>query len=209
MPTRYGDFQLHLYRSVIDDHEHLALTKGDLTTGEPTLVRVHSSCVTGDILGSMRCDCGEQREEALRRIEAEGRGVFLYLVQEGRGIGLGNKIRTYALQDEGLDTVEANIHLGFQADQRDYGVGAQILADLGVTKVRLLTNNPAKRLGLEGYGIEVVDREPIVVGENPNNARYLATKRERMGHLFDVDDFTAPSEPRPRPGAPISSKEKS
>ena len=188
LPTRYGDFQLHLYRSVLDNHEHLALTKGEVGTGEPALVRVHSSCVTGDILGSLRCDCGLQTEEALRRIEREGRGVFLYMVQEGRGIGLGNKILSYALQDEGLDTVEANLHLGFKADERDYGVGAQMLADLGVKQVRLLTNNPAKRLGLEGYGVEVLERVPLIVGENPVNARYLATKREKMGHLLDPSD---------------------
>jgi 3,4-dihydroxy 2-butanone 4-phosphate synthase/GTP cyclohydrolase II len=195
LPTRHGNFKLHLYRSMIDNHEHLALTKGDVGGGEPALVRVHSSCLTGDILGSLRCDCGEQTEEALRRIEQEGRGVFLYMVQEGRGIGLGNKIMTYALQDEGLDTVEANLHLGFKADERDYGVGAQILADLGVRQVRLLTNNPSKKLGLEGYGVEVVERVPLVVDENPENARYLATKRDKMGHLLDLSDFEPESEP--------------
>jgi len=191
LPTRHGDFMLHLYRSMIDGHEHLAVTKGDLSGPEPLLVRMHSSCATGDILGSLRCDCGFQVEEALRRIEAEGRGVFLYLVQEGRGIGLGNKILTYALQDEGLDTVEANLHLGFKPDERDYGVGAQILNDLGVRRIRLLTNNPAKRTGLEHYGLQVVERLPIIVPENPNNARYLATKREKMGHLFDIPTPTA------------------
>jgi 3,4-dihydroxy 2-butanone 4-phosphate synthase/GTP cyclohydrolase II len=193
LPTRYGEFTLHLYRSVIDHHEHVALTVGEVDDGPPVLVRVHSSCLTGDILGSLRCDCGLQTEESLRRLQKEGRGVFLYMVQEGRGIGLGNKIRSYALQDEGLDTVEANLHLGFKADERDYGVGAQILADLGVRQVRLLTNNPAKYLGLEEYGIQVVERVPILVGINPQNARYLATKREKMGHLLEFEDFnTAP-----------------
>jgi 3,4-dihydroxy 2-butanone 4-phosphate synthase / GTP cyclohydrolase II len=201
LPTRYGDYVLHLYRSSVDDHEHLALTKGDLSGGDPVLVRVHSSCLTGDILGSRRCDCGMQTEEALTRIQKEGRGVFLYLVQEGRGIGLGNKILSYALQDEGLDTVEANLHLGFRPDERDYGVGAQILADLGVIRVRLMTNNPAKTRGLETYGIEVSERVPLVVGENPNNARYLATKREKMGHLLDFHELAevaeAPREKKP------------
>lgn len=194
LPTRYGDFTLHLYRSLIDEHEHLAVTKGDLTGEEPLLVRMHSSCVTGDILGSLRCDCGFQMEEALRRIEHEGRGAFLYLVQEGRGIGLGNKILSYALQDEGLDTVEANIHLGFKPDERDYGVGAQILKDLGVKRIRLLTNNPAKRTGLEHYGLQVAERVPIIVPENPNNARYLATKREKMGHVLDIPTPTGGSQ---------------
>ncbi|HET9234725.1 MAG TPA: bifunctional 3,4-dihydroxy-2-butanone-4-phosphate synthase/GTP cyclohydrolase II [Candidatus Eisenbacteria bacterium] len=189
LPTRYGDFQLHLYRSTVDDYDHVALTKGDPHSGEPVLARMHSSCLTGDILGSLRCDCGQQTEEALRRIEREGRGVFLYLVQEGRGIGLGNKIRSYALQDEGLDTVEANLHLGFRPDERDYGIGAQILSDLGATRVRLLTNNPSKQRGLEAYGIEIVERVPLVVGMGSDNARYLATKREKLGHLLDISDL--------------------
>jgi 3,4-dihydroxy 2-butanone 4-phosphate synthase/GTP cyclohydrolase II len=217
LPTRHGPFQLHLYRSMIDEKEHLALTVGEINDEEPVLVRVHSSCVTGDILGSLRCDCGQQTEEALRRLQARGRGVFLYMVQEGRGIGLGNKIRTYALQDEGMDTVEANIHLGFKADERDYGVGAQILADLGVRRVRLLTNNPAKTIGLEGYGIRVVERVPLVMGENPENARYLAAKREKLGHLFDLSDFdqgrdAAGGRPAPASGketTPVSGKETS
>jgi 3,4-dihydroxy 2-butanone 4-phosphate synthase/GTP cyclohydrolase II len=206
LPTRYGSFQLHLYRSMVDDKEHLALTVGEINDEEPVLVRVHSSCVTGDILGSLRCDCGQQTAEALRRLQVNGRGVFLYMVQEGRGIGLGNKIRTYALQDQGMDTVEANLHLGFKADERDYGVGAQILADLGVRRVRLLTNNPAKTLGLEGYGIRVTERVPLVVGQNPENARYLAAKREKLGHLFDLSDFNQGGDAA---AAPVSGKETS
>jgi 3,4-dihydroxy 2-butanone 4-phosphate synthase/GTP cyclohydrolase II len=184
LPTRYGEFELHLYRTLLDDHEHLALTKGNLAEEDPPAVRVHSSCVTGDIFGSLRCDCGYQAEEALRRIQAERRGVFLYLMQEGRGIGLGNKILTYALQDEGMDTVEANVHLGFKPDERDYGIAAQILTDLGLSRVRLLTNNPAKRTGLNDYGVEVTERLPLVVGLNPDNEKYLATKQEKLGHLL-------------------------
>jgi 3,4-dihydroxy 2-butanone 4-phosphate synthase/GTP cyclohydrolase II len=199
LPTRYGEFQLHLFRSLIDDHEHVALTKGDVSSEEPVLARVHSSCLTGDVLGSLRCDCGYQAEEALRRIEREGRGIFLYMVQEGRGIGLGNKIMSYALQDQGLDTVEANLHLGFRPDERDYGVSAQILADLGAKRVRILTNNPAKEHGLRAYGIEVVERVPILVGRNPMNARYLATKQEKLGHLLDLEDLEFGLE-KPVPG---------
>ncbi len=194
LPTRHGEFTLHLYRSLVDDRDHLALTKGDLGNGEPVLARVHSSCLTGDILGSRRCDCGDQTAEALKRIEAEGRGAFLYMMQEGRGIGLANKVLTYALQDEGLDTVEANVHLGFKPDERHYGVAAQILADLGVREVRLLTNNPAKSTGLEGLGIRIVERVPLMVGLNPANLRYLSTKREKMGHFLDLE------EPGPAPG---------
>jgi 3,4-dihydroxy 2-butanone 4-phosphate synthase/GTP cyclohydrolase II len=187
LPTRYGEFKLHLYRSLVDGEEHIALVKGEVDEGEPVLVRMHSSCLTGDLLGSLRCDCGSQTEESLRRIQAAERGVFLYLVQEGRGIGLGNKIMSYALQDEGMDTVEANVSLGFRPDERDYGVGAQILADLGVDRVKLLTNNPAKRKGLETYGIEVTERVPILVGHNPDNARYLAAKKKKLGHLLDEE----------------------
>jgi len=185
LPTRHGEFRLHLYKSLVDDETHLALTMGDITTEEPVLVRVHSSCVTGDLLGSLRCDCGDQVAEGLARIGKEGRGVFLYMLQEGRGIGLGNKILTYALQEEGLDTVEANVKLGFAPDERDYGVGAQILADLGLSKLRLLTNNPAKRVGLEAYGLEIVERVPLEIASNPANERYLATKREKLGHLLE------------------------
>jgi 3,4-dihydroxy 2-butanone 4-phosphate synthase/GTP cyclohydrolase II len=155
--------------------------------GEPALVRVHSSCVTGDLLGSLRCDCGDQMDEALRRIGAEERGVFLYMMQEGRGIGLPNKILSYALQDDGLDTVEANLKLGFKPDERDYGVGAQILADLGLQRLRLLTNNPAKRVGLEAFGLQIVERVPLEIPSNPANERYLATKREKMGHLLSLE----------------------
>jgi 3,4-dihydroxy 2-butanone 4-phosphate synthase/GTP cyclohydrolase II len=171
----------------MDGEEHIALVRGEVDDGEPVLARMHSSCLTGDLLGSLRCDCGSQTEESLRRIDAAGRGVFLYLVQEGRGIGLGNKILSYALQDEGMDTVEANVRLGFRPDERDYGVGAQILADLGVKRVKLLTNNPAKRKGLETYGIEVVERVPILVGHNPDNARYLAAKKKKLGHLLEEE----------------------
>jgi 3,4-dihydroxy 2-butanone 4-phosphate synthase/GTP cyclohydrolase II len=160
---------------------------GDITTPEPVLVRVHSQCVTGDVFGSLRCDCGEQIGQALQRIGEEGRGVLLYMRQEGRGIGLHNKLRAYALQDEGMDTVEANHALGFPADRRDYGIGMQILADLGIREMRLLTNNPAKRAGLEGYGLKVVERVSIVVEPNAFNLRYLETKRTKLGHLLGVD----------------------
>jgi 3,4-dihydroxy 2-butanone 4-phosphate synthase/GTP cyclohydrolase II len=200
-PTRYGTFQLALYESDIDEHHHLAIIKGDLTGEEPVLVRVHSECLTGDVLGSLRCDCGEQLAYALSMIEEAGRGVVLYMRQEGRGIGLANKILTYALQDEGLDTVEANVHLGFKPDERHYGVAAQILSDLGVTEVRLLTNNPAKHSGLETFGIRITERVPLEVGTNPANLRYLATKRDKMGHLLDLGG--APATPG---GAPDSER---
>jgi 3,4-dihydroxy 2-butanone 4-phosphate synthase/GTP cyclohydrolase II len=187
MPTRFGEFRAVAYRSLIDPDEHLALILGDVETPEPVLVRVHSQCVTGDVFGSLRCDCGEQIEQALQRISEEGRGVLLYMRQEGRGIGLHNKLRAYALQDEGMDTVEANHALGFPADRRDYGIGMQILVDLGIHEMRLLTNNPAKRAGLEGYGLKVVERLPIVVEPNSHNLRYLETKRKKLGHILKVE----------------------
>ncbi|MBD5276582.1 MAG: bifunctional 3,4-dihydroxy-2-butanone-4-phosphate synthase/GTP cyclohydrolase II [Bacteroides sp.] len=182
MPTCYGHFRLIPFRQKSNGLEHIAIIKGDLRNGEPALVRVHSSCATGDIFGSKRCDCGEQLHRALEMIEKEGRGAVVYLNQEGRGIGLMDKIRAYKLQEQGLDTVEANIHLGHEADERDYGVGAQILNLLGIRKMRLLTNNPIKRIGLEGYGLEVVENVPIEVAPNPYNLRYMHTKKERMGH---------------------------
>lgn len=183
LSTKYGDFTLHLYLSRADGQEHIALVKGELTGGAP-LVRVHSQCLTGDLLGSLRCDCGEQMAAALRQIDGEGQGVFLYMRQEGRGIGLMNKLKAYNLQDQGLDTVEANERLGFAPDPRDYGVGAQILADLGLRRIRLLTNNPRKRVGLQSYGIDIVDRVPLLIAPNPQNARYLETKRSKLGHLL-------------------------
>lgn len=182
MPTSYGHFRLIPFRQKNNGLEHIALIKGDISDGKPVLVRVHSSCATGDIFASRRCDCGEQLHKAMQMIEAEGRGAVLYLNQEGRGIGLMDKIRAYKLQEEGLDTVEANLHLGHDADERDYGVGAQILNMLGIRKMRLMTNNPVKRIGLEGYGLEVVENVPIEVAPNPYNLRYMHTKKERMGH---------------------------
>ncbi len=182
MPTSYGHFRLIPFRQKNNGLEHIALIKGDISDGKPVLVRVHSSCATGDIFASRRCDCGEQLHKSMQMIEAEGRGAVLYLNQEGRGIGLMDKIRAYKLQEEGLDTVEANLHLGHDADERDYGVGAQILNMLGIRKMRLMTNNPVKRIGLEGYGLEVVENVPIEVAPNPYNLRYMHTKKERMGH---------------------------
>ena len=182
MPTAYGHFRLIPFRQKNNGLEHIAIIKGDVADGEPVLVRVHSSCATGDIFASMRCDCGEQLHKAMQMIEQEGRGAVVYLNQEGRGIGLMDKIKAYKLQEEGLDTVEANIHLGHDADERDYGVGAQILNLLGIRKMRLMTNNPVKRIGLEGYGLEVVENVPIEVAPNPFNLRYMHTKKERMGH---------------------------
>lgn len=182
MPTAYGHFRLIPFRQKSNGLEHIAIIKGDVTNDEPVLVRVHSSCATGDIFASKRCDCGEQLHKAMQMIEKEGRGAVIYLNQEGRGIGLMDKIRAYKLQEEGLDTVEANIHLGHDADERDYGVGAQILNLLGIHKMRLMTNNPVKRIGLEGYGLEIVENVPIEVEPNPYNIRYMHTKKERMDH---------------------------
>ena len=184
MPTRWGHFKLVAFQEKNSSNEHLALIKGTWEPGEPVMVRVHSSCFTGDILGSMRCDCGEQLHKAMQIVEAEGKGVILYMNQEGRGIGLLNKLKAYRLQEEGLDTVEANLHLGFQTDQRDYGVGAQILRHLGVCKLRLISNNPKKRVGLIGYGLEIVENIPLKVQSNPHNERYLQTKRDKLGHEF-------------------------
>lgn len=184
MPTIWGDFKLIDYKLETNGQEHLALIKGEWTADEPVLVRMHSSCVTGDIFGSCRCDCGEQLHKSMEMIEKEGKGVIVYLNQEGRGIGLLNKLKAYKLQEEGLDTVEANVELGFKADERDYGVGAQILRDLGVRKIRLMTNNPKKRAGLIGYGLEIVDNVPIIIQSNPHNAKYLQTKKDKMGHTF-------------------------
>lgn len=182
MPTRFGHFKLVAFQEKNSSNEHLALIKGSWDPGEPVMVRVHSSCFTGDILGSLRCDCGEQLHMAMQMVEAEGKGVILYMNQEGRGIGLVNKLKAYRLQEEGLDTVEANLHLGFQTDQRDYGVGAQILRHLGVTKLRLISNNPKKRVGLIGYGLEIVDNLPIKIDPNPHNEKYLQTKKDKLGH---------------------------
>ena len=184
LPTAYGHFRLRMYKSEPDGLEHLALVKGDVTTGEPALVRVHSECFTGDVFGSARCDCGDQLHAAMRMIEKEGRGAVLYMRQEGRGIGLENKLHAYHLQEQGLDTVEANVKLGFPPDLRDYGAGAQMLLDLGITKVRLMTNNPCKIRGLAGYGIEIVERVPIVIPPGEFDKRYLDTKRDKMGHLI-------------------------
>ena len=188
LPTSHGEFTAIAYKSDIDPDEHLALVMGDISTEEPVLVRVHSECVTGDIFGSLRCDCGEQIALAMQSIAEEERGVFLYMRQEGRGIGFHNKIRAYALQDKGLDTVEANLSLGFAPDLRDYGIGAQILAELGLHKIRLLTNNPKKVIGLEGYGLKVVETIPIIIPPNPHNRHYLEIKQKKLGHLLKVPD---------------------
>ncbi len=187
MPTAYGDFDLVAFKQIHTGEEHLALVKGTWEEGEPVLVRVHSSCVTGDIFGSMRCDCGEQLHAAMQIVEREGKGVVLYINQEGRGIGLLNKLKAYKLQEQGLDTVEANLQLGFKMDERDYGVGAQILRDLGVCKMKLITNNPTKRAGLIGYGLEIVDTVPLQIKPNQHNQKYLDTKKQKMGH--DLKDL--------------------
>ena len=184
MPTAYGHFRIIPFRQKSNGLEHVALIKGEWKVDEPVLVRMHSSCATGDIFGSQRCDCGEQLHKSMELIEKEGKGAIIYLIQEGRGIGLMNKIAAYKLQEEGLDTVDANIHLGFDPDLRDYGVGAQILREIGVSKIRLLTNNPVKRVGLEGYGLEIIENVPIEITPNQYNLRYLRTKKERMGHTL-------------------------
>lgn len=192
LPTIYGDFQLHAFQERLTGDHHLALAKGDWEKDEPVLVRVHSSCITGDIFGSKRCDCGEQLHQALLKVEKEGKGVVLYMNQEGRGIGLVNKLKAYKLQEEGMDTVEANEALGFKPDHRDYGVGAQILRSLGVSKLRLMTNNPVKRVGLKSFGLEMVERVPIEVGAYPENVRYLKTKRDKLGHHLQKLDKVDP-----------------
>jgi 3,4-dihydroxy 2-butanone 4-phosphate synthase/GTP cyclohydrolase II len=188
LPTTYGEFTVVAYKSVVDAAEHVALVKGDISNAEPVLVRVHSECLTGDVFGSLRCDCGAQIDMALQRIAKEDRGVFLYMRQEGRGIGFHNKLCAYALQDQGMDTVEANIALGFAPDLRDYGVGAQILADLGLHNIRLLTNNPKKVIGLESYGIKIVETVPLIAPSTPYNIRYLETKQKKLGHILGIQE---------------------
>jgi 3,4-dihydroxy 2-butanone 4-phosphate synthase / GTP cyclohydrolase II len=182
MPTKYGDFQLIAFLDKTNQNEHLALVKGEWQKDEPVLVRVHSSCFTGDILGSLRCDCGDQLHAAMQLVHQEGKGAILYMNQEGRGIGLVNKLKAYKLQENGMDTVEANLHLGFPMDKRDYGIGAQILRYLNITKLRLMSNNPKKRAGLLGYGLQIVETVPIEVKPNPHNEKYLFTKRDKLGH---------------------------
>ncbi len=188
LPTRFGEFIAMAYRSNVDATEHVALVKGDIPGDEPVLVRVHSECLTGDVFGSLRCDCGDQIKLAMQAIAEEGRGVFLYMRQEGRGIGFHNKLRAYALQDQGMDTVEANVALGFDPDLRDYGIGAQILANLGLHNIRLLTNNPKKVVGLESYGLKIVETVPLIASPNPYNIRYLETKQKKLGHLLGVKE---------------------
>ena len=194
LPTHVGEFDLILYESSPDLEHHVALVKGDVTGGGSVLVRVHSQCLTGDVFHSLRCDCGEQMEKALEMIQKEGRGVFLYMRQEGRGIGLANKLKAYELQDQGADTVEANVRLGFPADLRDYGIGAQILADLGLKEIRLLTNNPRKVVGLEAYGLKITERIPVEVGVHAANKHYLVTKRDKLGHILGLDGGQVPAE---------------
>src|SRR5687768_13389834 len=188
MPTRYGHFDLIAFREKLSSNEHLALLKGKWEKDEPVMVRVHSSCFTGDMLGSLRCDCGDQLHASMQMVEKEGKGAILYMNQEGRGIGLLNKLKAYRLQEEGMDTVEANLHLGFQMDQRDYGIGAQILRHLGINKLKLITNNPKKRVGLIGYGLEIVENIPIEISSNPHNKKYLQAKRDKLGHEIMDDD---------------------
>ena len=190
LPTRFGEFQLYAYQTDVDDKPYIALIMGDVTDGRPVLVRIHSSCVTGDVLHSLRCECGQQLEKALAAIAEEGRGVLVYIYQEGRGIGLLNKLKAYELQDQGYDTVEANERLGYPVDLRDYGLGAQVLIDLGVRKIRYMTNNPAKLAGLEGYDLEIVERVPIVIEPNQQSLRYLQTKRDKLGHLLEPDSLS-------------------
>ena len=187
MPTKWGMFRLTPFRQKSNGLEHVALTKGEWTEEEPVLIRMHSSCVTGDIFGSCRCDCGDQLHEAMRMIEKEGKGAIIYLQQEGRGIGLCNKIKAYKLQDEGLDTVDANVQLGFGVDERDYGIGASIIREMGIKHMRLMTNNPLKRAGLEGYGLRIDEIVPVVIAPNEHNLRYLKTKEERMHHTLGLD----------------------
>lgn len=188
LPTEWGIFKLTLYREITSGQLHMALTKGTWKKGEPILVRVHSSCMTGDIFGSCRCDCGTQLHKAMQMVEKEGKGVIIYMNQEGRGIGLANKLKSYHLQEIGYDTIEANVKLGFKPDERDYGIGAQILRDLGATKIRLITNNPKKKSGLTGYGIEIIDNIPIVIKPNKYNKTYLKTKQDKMGHILNIED---------------------
>jgi len=201
LPTQYGDFKLIVYENDVDKHNHVALVKGDINPTDPILVRVHSECLTGDVFGSQRCDCGPQLEKAMRIVGSEGRGVILYMQQEGRGIGLLNKIKAYALQDQGCDTVEANVRLGFKPDLRDYGIGAQMLYDLGVRKMRLMTNNPTKIVGLEGYGLEVKEQIPIVIEPCATNLHYLTTKKDKMGHLYELKVPAAATQEENSPGA--------
>jgi 3,4-dihydroxy 2-butanone 4-phosphate synthase/GTP cyclohydrolase II len=189
LPTEFGEYTAVAFREKLTGKTHLALVKGDVAGAENVLVRVHSECLTGDVFHSLRCDCGEQLDQALAQIDAEGRGVLLYMAQEGRGIGLLNKLRAYELQEQGFDTVEANLELGFPADARDYGIGNQILADLGLTTIRILTNNPKKITGIEGFGLEVVEQVPIETTPTPHNTRYLATKRDKLGHKLHHQDL--------------------